>query len=235
MSDRPNDGRLSAKHIRYAAELSLRRLQTDHIDLYQLHHVDRFTPWDEILQAMSLLIAQGKILYVGTSNHAGWQIARGQEAALRHQGLGLISEQCLYNLAERNAEQEVIPSASAYGLAVLPWSPLHGGMLGGVLGGGVDAGRRRLTGRAANTLVTHRDQVGRFEEVCAKYALAEAEVALAWLLARPEVTAPVIGPRTLDHLDSALRATELVLPPDLDRELESIFPGPGPAPESFAW
>jgi NDP-hexose 2,3-enoyl reductase len=235
MSDRPNDGGLSARHIRHAAEQSLRRLRTDHIDIYQLHHVDRCTPWDEIWQAMRLLIAQGKILYVGTSNHAGWQLAQGQEAAQRHCSLGLLSEQCLYNLAERTAEQEVIPAAGAYGIAVLPWSPLHGGMLAGVLGADANLGRRRRTGRAAKSLVSHRDQVQRYEDVCAKYAFAPAEVALAWLLARPEVTAPVIGPRIMEHLESALRATELILPSDLHRELEDIFPGPGPAPESFAW
>lgn len=234
ITDWPNDSGLSARHIREAVEQSLRRLRTDRIDLYQLHHVDRRTPWDEIWQAMEVLIAQGKILYVGTSNHAGWQLAEGQEAARRRHGLGLVSEQCLYNLAERSAEQEVIPAATSYGLAVLPWSPLHGGMLAG-RAAAEGPGMRRRTGRAANFIVGRHDQVQRFEDSCAKYALAPAEAALAWLLARPEVTAPVVGPRTVEQLESVLRATGITLPVELRRELDEIFPGPGPAPESFAW
>ncbi|MFE7497562.1 aldo/keto reductase [Streptomyces albidoflavus] len=235
MTDWPNDSRLSARHIRHAVEQSLRRLRTDHIDLYQLHHVDRNTPWEEIWQAMDQLVAQGKILYVGTSNHAGWQLAQGQETAIRRGALGLVSEQCLYNLAERTAEQEVIPAARNYGLAVLPWSPLHGGMLAGVLALDSDPGSRRRTGRGANFLKGRLEQVQRYEDLCVKHGLMPAEVALAWLLARPEVTAPVIGPRTVPQLKSALRALDLVLPSDLQRDLEEIFPGPGPAPESFAW
>lgn len=235
MTDWPNDSRLSARHICRAAEDSLRRLRTDHIDLYQLHHVDRYTPWDEIWQAMELLITQGKVIYVGTSNHAGWHLAQGQESARRHGIFGLVSEQCLYNLAERTAEQEVIPAAHAYGLAVLPWSPLHGGMLAGVLSAGSEQGRRRREGRAVNFLVDRQQQVRRYEELCARYGMAPAEVALAWLASRPEVTAPVVGPRTLAQLESVLRAVDLRLPAILLKELEEIFPGPGPAPESFAW
>lgn len=235
MSDWPNDGRLSARHLRHAVEGSLRRLRTDHIDLYQLHHVDRCTPWDEIWQAMDVLIGQGKVIYVGTSNHAGWQLAQGQEAALKRGGLGLVSEQCLYNLAERSAEQEVIPAALAYGMAVLPWSPLHGGMLAGVLSAGSAVGQRRHTGRGANSLTTRTQQVERFEQTCRHHGMAPAEVALAWLIAQPGVTAPIIGPRTLEQLESALRATRLVLPDSLEKNLEEIFPSSGPAPESFAW
>ncbi|RCG17924.1 aldo/keto reductase [Sphaerisporangium album] len=234
-SDWPNDGRLSARHIRKAAEDSLRRLRTDHIDLYQMHHVDRCTPWQEIWQAMDILVAQGKVIYVGSSNHAGWHIAQGQESALRRHRLGLASEQCLYNLAERTAEQEVIPAARNYGLGVLAWSPLHGGMLGGILATDADPGGRRRTGRAMNSLPRLRDQVQAYEDLCTAHSLAPAEVALAWVLSRPEITAPIIGPRTVEHLTSALRALDMKLETAVLHELDRIFPGPGPAPESFAW
>lgn len=233
--DWPNEGRLSARHIRRAAEDSLRRLRTDYIDLYQLHHVDRATPWEEVWQAMELLVAQGKVIYVGSSNHAGWHIAQGQEAARRRNSLGLVSEQCLYTLAERTAEQEVLPAAQAYGLGVLPWSPLHGGMLGGVLAEDSEQGKRRREGRSMRWLAGHRGQIQSYEELCARYEMAPGEVGLAWLLSRPEVTAPIIGPRTIRHLESALRAVTLELDAGMLEELDQIFPGPGPSPESFAW
>ncbi|WP_329431159.1 aldo/keto reductase (plasmid) [Streptosporangium sp. NBC_01495] len=234
-SDRPNDGRLSARHIRQAAEASLRRLRTDHIDLYQMHHVDRATPWEEIWQAMDLLVTQGKILYVGSSNHAGWHIAQGQENAHRRRSLGLASEQCLYNLAERTAEQEIIPAARAYGLGVLAWSPLHGGMLGGILSPKAEPGKRRREGRSLLSLPGKRAQIRAYEDLCATHDMAPSEVALAWVLNRTAVTAPVIGPRTTEHLQSALRSLPLRLDTDFLEKLEKIFPGPGPAPESFAW
>ena len=130
----PNDSKLSARHIRDACEASLRRLQTDHIDLYQMHHVDRATPWDEIWQAMDLLVAQGKVIYVGSSNFAGWHIVAANEAARQRNSLGLVSEQSLYNLNTRMIELEVIPACEAYGVGILPWSPLGSGLLGGSVG-----------------------------------------------------------------------------------------------------
>ncbi len=114
-SDWPNDSHLSALHIRRACDLSLQRLQTDYIDLYQMHHIDRDTPFDEIWEAMGVLRAQGKILYVGSSNFAGWHIARAQEAATARHFLGLVSEQSLYNLVTRDIEREVIPAARSRG------------------------------------------------------------------------------------------------------------------------
>ena len=131
----PNDRRLSACHIRKACEDSLRRLKTDHIDLYQMHHIDRLTPWEEIWQAMELLVRQGKVLYIGSSNFAGWDIATAQAEARSRRFMGLVAEQSLYNLAVRNVELEVIPACRYYGLGLLPWSPLGGGLLGGVLRG----------------------------------------------------------------------------------------------------
>jgi aryl-alcohol dehydrogenase-like predicted oxidoreductase len=235
----PNHDHLSAVNIRREVEASLRRLRTDHIDIYQFHHVDRATPWDEIWQAIDVLIAQGKILYAASSNFAGWHIAQANEAAARTGRLGLVSEQCLYNLAERSVETDVLPAAHAYGLGVIPWSPLHQGLLGGALrkeregtGTRTTAGGRSATGLADPAV---RAKVQAYEDLCDRYELPPGEVALAWLLTRPEVTAPIVGPRTPDHLGSALRALDLTLPTDFLTTLDTIFPGPGPAPESFAW
>ncbi|MFI8997085.1 aldo/keto reductase [Streptomyces sp. NPDC053542] len=234
----PNHDKLSAVNIRRAVDASLKRLGTDYIDLYQFHHVDRATPWDEIWQAIDVLVQQGKILYAGSSNHAGWHIAQANETAARRGSYGLVSEQCLYNLAERRAEMEVIPAAESYGLGVIPWSPLHGGLLGGAIRKEREGGGARTTsGRAADALAdpTARAQIQAYEDACAKHDLEPGEVALAWLLTRPGVTGPIVGPRTTDQLASALRAVELTLPEELLRSLDEIFPGPGPSPEAFAW
>ncbi|MGX8907745.1 aldo/keto reductase [Streptomyces netropsis] len=232
-ADWPNQDRLSALNIRRAVDASLRRLQTDHIDLYQFHHVDRTTPWDEIWQAVDVLVQQGKILYAGSSNHAGWHIAQANETARRRGSYGLVSEQCLYNLAERRAEMEVIPAAEAYGLGVIPWSPLQGGLLSGAIRKERAGGAGRSVESLANTKV--REQVQAYEDLLDKHGLAPGEVALAWLLTRPGVTGPIVGPRTADQLGSALRAVELKLPDEVLAGLEGIFPGPGPSPEAFAW
>ncbi|MFE2157324.1 aldo/keto reductase [Streptomyces lydicus] len=234
----PNHDKLSALNIRRAVDASLKRLGTDHIDLYQFHHVDRDTPWDEIWQAIDVLVQQGKILYAGSSNHAGWHIARANETAARRGSYGLVSEQCLYNLAERRAEMEVIPAAESYGLGIIPWSPLHGGLLGGALRKEREGGAGRTgTGRSADALAnpTVRDRIQSYEDLVAKHGLEPGEVALAWLLTRPGVTGPIVGPRTADQLASALRAVELTLPAELLASLDEIFPGPGPSPEAFAW
>ncbi|MEZ5114780.1 MAG: aldo/keto reductase [Candidatus Nanopelagicales bacterium] len=234
MGDWPNETFLSALNIRRACDASLRRLQTDHIDLYQMHHVDRSTPWDEIWSAMEVLRAQGKILYVGTSNFAGWHIAQGQEAARVRHLLGLVSEQSIYNLLTRDIEREVIPAAQAYGLGVIPWSPLHGGLLGGVLRKQRE-GRRRLEGRAQEALEAHRDRIEQYEDLCAELGEEPAIVALAWLLQRPGVTAPIIGPRTDEQLDQTLRALEVELDDATVARLDQIFPGHRTAPEDYAW
>jgi len=234
----PNYDRLSALNIRRAVEASLKRLGTDYIDLYQFHHVDRNTPWEEIWQAIDVLVQQGKILYAGSSNFAGWHIAQASETAARRGSLGLVSEQCLYNLFERSAETDVIPAAQAYGLGVIPWSPLHQGLLGGALRKEREGGGSRTSiGRSARGLADPavRAKVQAYEDLCGKHGVQPGEVALAWLLTRPGVTGPIVGPRTAEHLDSALRASELDLSPELLDELDVIFPGPGPAPESFAW
>ncbi|WP_415952284.1 aldo/keto reductase [Streptomyces sp. KLOTTS4A1] len=232
----PNHDKLSAVNIRRAVDASLKRLQTDHIDIYQFHHIDRDTPVDEIWQAIDVLIKQGKILYAGSSNFPGWKIAQANEQAARRGMLGLVSEQCLYNLAERRAEMEVIPAAQEYGLGVIPWSPLQGGLLGGVLKKEATQGRR-ASGRAAETLADPkgRAQIQAYEDLVDKHGMAPGEVALAWLLTRPGVTGPIVGPRTAEQLESALRALELELPEELLADLDTVFPGPGPSPEAFAW
>ncbi|MEU6847600.1 aldo/keto reductase [Streptomyces sp. NPDC046716] len=232
----PNHDRLSAVNIRRAVDASLKRLQTDYIDIYQFHHIDRRTPFEEIWQAIEVLVQQGKILYAGSSNFPGYKIAQANETAARHGRVGLVSEQCLYNLAERRAEMEVIPAAQEYGLGVIPWSPLHGGLLGGVLKKEAE-GKRRKDGRSASALENTkvRDQVQAYEDLLDKHGIEPGEAALAWLLTRPGVTGPIVGPRTAEQLDSALRAVELELGEDVLASLDEIFPGPGPSPEAFAW
>jgi aryl-alcohol dehydrogenase-like predicted oxidoreductase len=234
MTDRPNESKLSALHIRRALDASLKRLQTDYIDLYQFHHVDRNTPWDEIWQAIEVAVQQGKILYSGSSNFAGWHIARAQETAGRRNYNGLVSEQSIYNLLTRDVELEVIPAAQQYGLGILPWSPLHGGLLGGVLKKEND-GVRRIAGRALDALKSHQKQIRRYEEFAAELGQEPADVALAWLLHQPAVTAPIIGPRTLEQLEASVRAHKLKLDTDALKRLDEIFPGHRTAPEDYAW
>jgi aryl-alcohol dehydrogenase-like predicted oxidoreductase len=235
MGDWPNDSRLSARHIRQACEASLRRLQTDHIDLYQMHHVDRDTPWEEIWQAMEQLVREGKVLYVGSSNFAGWHIAQASEAARSRHFLGLVSEQSLYNLTARTVELEVLPACEAYGLGVIPWSPLGGGVLGGVLAKEAEGSRRRMPDQQ-RTLDELRPQLEAWEALCGELGEEPAHVALAWLLANPVVTAPIVGPRTSEQLDGTLRALEVELDEATLTRLDEIFPGPGgAAPEAYAW
>jgi aryl-alcohol dehydrogenase-like predicted oxidoreductase len=230
----PNNDKLSALNIRRACDASLQRLQTDHIDLYQMHHVDRETPWDEIWQAMDTLVQQGKILYVGSSNFAGWNIAQANEAAARRHSYGLVAEQSIYNLLVREVELEVLPAAEAYGLGVIPWSPLQGGLLGGVLRKERE-GSRRTSGRAKETLEQHKDAIGAYEDLCAELGEEPADVALAWLLTRPAVTGPIIGPRTMEQLDGAQHALDVQLEDKVLDRLDDIFPGYQTAPEHYAW
>jgi aryl-alcohol dehydrogenase-like predicted oxidoreductase len=234
MGDWPNDDKLSALNIRRACDASLRRLRTDYIDLYQMHHVDRDTPWDEIWQAMEVLVAQGKILYAGSSNFAGWHIAQANDAAAARDFFGLVSEQSIYNLMTRDIELEVLPAAKAYGVGVIPWSPLQGGLLGGVLKKERE-GRRRLSGRAQETVERNREQIEAYEDLCDEIGEEPGSVALAWLLHQDGVTGPIIGPRTAGQLEDAQRAVSLKLDDKVLERLDSIFPGYRPAPENYAW
>ncbi|MDZ4763196.1 MAG: aldo/keto reductase [Chloroflexota bacterium] len=240
MGDWTNTSKLSALNIRRACEDSLKRLQTDYIDLYQMHHVDRNSPWDEIWQAMETLVAQGKVLYVGSSNFAGWHIAQANEAAKARHFLGLVSEQSLYNLIERRIEMEVVPACLYYGLGIIPWSPLSRGLLGGVLSEKASAGRRANADVQAG-IEKYRPQLEQWEAFCDEMGQPPADVALAWLLHRPGVTAPIVGPRTMEQLEGNLRALAVKLSDEQMARLDEIFPGPGgagktnTAPEAYAW
>ncbi len=234
MGDWPNQGRLSALHIKQACEASLRRLRTDHIDLYQMHHIDRESPWEEIWQIMEQLYREGKILYVGSSNFAGWHLAQAQELAKARHFMGLVSEQSLYNLAERTVELEVIPACEAYGIGVIPWSPLARGLLAGA--SPPPSQGRRASEEVQQEAVKNRAKLDAYDKLCRDLGERPADVSLAWLLHQPAVTAPIIGPRTREQLDGSLRALEISLSIETRSRLDEIFPGPGgPAPEAYAW
>jgi aryl-alcohol dehydrogenase-like predicted oxidoreductase len=235
MSDWPNDGRLSARHIRMACDASLRRMQTDHIDLYQMHHVDRTAPWDEVWQAMETLTQQGKIIYVGSSNFAGWHVVQANEAAKARGFLGLVSEQSHYNLLTRTIELEMLPACREYGVGMIPWSPLAGGLLGGVLTD--ESKSRRQSAASVKRIEKIRPQLERWEKLCAELGEEPAAVALAWLLAQNGVTCPIIGPRTMEQfVGGSFRALDITLAADTLSAIDAIFPGPGgTAPEAYAW
>ena len=234
MGEGPNDLNLSAYHIRKACDDSLRRLQTDHIDLYQMHHIDRSTPWEEIWQAMEQLVREGKILYAGSSNFAGWHIARAQGEAQKRRFMGLVSEQSLYNLATRTIELEVIPACREYGLGLMPWSPLEGGLLSGALQKAKEG--RRSEERTGKLIEKNYGKLEKYEPLCQAIGEKPGDVALAWLLHNSAVTSPIIGPRTIEQLTGATRALELKLSPETLKKLDEIWPGPGgEAPEAYAW
>ena len=234
MGDGPNERGLSTYHIKRACEDSLRRLQTDHIDLYQMHHIDRDAPWDELWQAMEQLVREGKILHVGSSNFAAWNIAQANCLAAQRHFLGLVSEQSLYNLNARTIELEVIPACQAFGLGLIPWSPLGGGLLGGILRKIAEG--RRASERIQKALEKQRPKLESYEALCRELGEQPADVAVAWLLHNPAVTAPIIGPRTMAQFTGSLRALELKLSADALAKLDKIFPGPGgQAPEAYAW
>lgn len=234
MGEWPNQSRLSARHIREAVEASLQRLQTDYIDLYQMHHIDRETPWEEIWQAMELLVQQGKVIYVGSSNFAGWNIAQAMETARARHFFGLVSEQSLYNIGERTVELEVIPACREYGLGLIPWSPLMGGALAGALQKASE-GRRASEGVQQN-IDKHRAKIEAWEAFCQELGETPADAALAWLLHNPVVTAPIIGPRTIEQMQGSLRALDIQLDEAALKRIDEIWPGPGgEAPKAYAW
>jgi aryl-alcohol dehydrogenase-like predicted oxidoreductase len=234
MGDWPNERYLSAYHIRRACEESLTRMQTDHIDLYQMHHIDMNTPFEEIWQAFEVLVQQGKVIYAGSSNFAGWQIVLAQSTAKERNYMGLVSEQSLYNLRDRMIELEVIPACRHYGLGIIPWSPLAGGILGGALVKA--AAGRRTNEHAQKAIEKHRSQIEQYEALCAEIGEKPGEVALAWLLHNPVVTAPIIGPRTAEQLETSAHALDIELEADILKRLDEIWPGPGgEAPMAYAW
>lgn len=232
MSDGVNDSGLSARHIQMACDASLKRLGVDHIDLYQMHHIDRSAPIEEIWQAMERLIAQGKVTYIGSSNFPGWAIARANEKAITRHQLGLVSEQSLFNLIERRVEMEVIPACREYGLGLIPWSPLAGGLLAG----GDSASKGRRDSEEMRIEISERsEQLGRFEALCKSLNETPSVVALAWILHQPAVAATIIGPATTDQLAGVLHVPEVQLDSQTLDHLNDIFPGCGESPEAYAW
>lgn len=221
------------KIIRHCED-SLARLGVEAIDLYQLHHIDRHCPFDEMWEALEVLQRQGKVIYVGSSNYAGWDIATANMAAKARHNLGLVSEQSLYNLISRMVELEVNPACRHFGMGLLPWSPLAGGMLSGIL-------QKQKEGRSASEdlqkeVEKHRSKLEPYEAFCRELGHAPASVALAWLLHNPVVASPIIGPRTVAQLESSLPALEVQLDQAALDRLDAIFPGPGgEAPNAYAW
>jgi aryl-alcohol dehydrogenase-like predicted oxidoreductase len=235
MKEVNSDGRsLSAYKIRKHCEGSLKRLQTEWIDIYQMHHIDRDCPWDETWQSFGSLIDQGKVVYVGSSNFAGWDIATACQEASKRGMLGLVSEQSIYHLINRTIELEVIPACRHYGLGLIPWSPLARGLLGGAL-------EKMQTGRRMGEdfekeVAENREKLEKYEALCREIGYPPGEVALAWMYHNPIVTAPIIGPRTMEQLESAVRATDIILDEETLKKLDEIFPGPGgEAPKAYAW
>lgn len=232
MSDDVNDRGLSARHIRMACDASLKRLNVDHIDLYQMHHIDRTAPVDEIWQAMDQLISQGKITYVGSSNFPGWKIAQMNEKAQVRHSLGLVAEQSLYNLIERRAELEVIPACKEYGLGVITWSPLSGGLL--ALNDDDGTGRRQSKSiKSAAEL--RSDQLSRYGDLCSSIGETPTAVALAWLLQQGGVASNIIGPGSRAQLASVLHVPTMRLSQETLATIDEIFPPSGTAPEAYAW
>lgn len=233
-ADGPNgEGGLSAYKLRRHLEGSLRRLQTDHIELYQMHHVDRNVSWDELWEGFRIAQYQGKIGYVGSSNFAGRDLVKAQYEAKSRGLLGLVSEQHKFSLLCRLPELEVLPAAEEHGIGVIAWSPLDGGLLGGNALRPVEGSKRANN---PERVEQHRAQLEAFEKLCRELGESEANVALAWTLTRPAMTAPIIGPRTLEQFTESLRAVEIELSAETLARLDEIFPGPGgSAPKAYAW
>ncbi|MBI1938651.1 MAG: aldo/keto reductase [Ignavibacteriales bacterium] len=234
MGDASNESKLSAYHIKKACEDSLKRLQTDHIDLYQMHHIDRDTPWEEIYQALEQLVREGKIIYAGSSNFAAWNIAEAYYKAKERNFLGIVSEQSIYSLRNRQIELEVIPACKNFGIGLIPWSPLGGGILCGILEKAKEG--RRTREQLVKSIEKLKPQIDAYENFCKEINQKPADVALAWVLSNPAVTAPIIGPRTVQQLEENVNALELKLSEEILKRLDEIWPGPGnQAPEAYAW
>ena len=236
MSGRVNDRGLSARHIQMACDASLKRLGVDHIDLYQMHHIDRTAPIEEIWQAMERLVTQGKITYVGSSNFPGWAIARANEKANARHQLGLVSEQSLFNLIERRVELEVMPACREYGLGLIPWSPLAGGLLANsdekheAKGVG-----RRNSVDMIKAMTQRSEQLRQYRVLCQKLGESPSSIALSWLLHQPCVSATIVGPANVDQLKSVLHVPQIRLDLATLKQLDEIFPPCGEAPEAYAW
>jgi aryl-alcohol dehydrogenase-like predicted oxidoreductase len=227
MGEGPNDAGLSRHHLIRECENSLRRLRTDHIDLYQVHEWDGQTPLEETLEALDTLVRSGKVRYVGASNYAGWQLMKALAASDRHNYQRFVSHQIHYSLQAREAEYELVPLALDQGLGILVWSPLAGGLLSGKYRRGQEgpAGARQLTDwdeppvRDEDALY---DVVDALIEIADGHGVSAAQVALAWLRDRPGVASVIVGARTDEQLADNLAAAELVLADDELARLEQV-------------
>ena len=236
MSGRVNDRGLSARHIQMACDASLKRLGVDHIDLYQMHHIDRSAPIEEIWQAMERLVTQGKITYVGSSNFPGWAIARANEKANARHQLGLVSEQSLFNLIERRVELEVMPACREYGLGLIPWSPLAGGLLANSDEKQDEKGvGRRGSVDMIKAMTQRSEQLRQYRVLCQKLGESPSAIALSWLLHQPCVSATIVGPANVDQLKSVLHVPQIRLDVSTLKQLDEIFSPCGEAPEAYAW
>lgn len=237
----PNEERgISAYKVRKHAADSLRRLQTDHIDLYQIHHIDRRISLEEFWGTFDRLIHNGDVLYLGTSNFPGWGLAKYQMYAWQHGLMGFVSEQCQYNLLSRYPELEVIPAAREFGIGLIPYMPVAGGLLTGKKQS--SEGVRTQQVEKEYGLRLGSEQFEAYSAFCRAIGEQEHVVAIAWVLSNPAVSSAIVGPRTLAHLEGLDRAAELKLEPEHLERLEEIFDinrgrplKKGEAPEAFAW
>ena len=238
----PNEARgLSAYKVRRHAADSLRRLRTDHIDLYHAHHIDRRISMEEFWGAFEHLQDRGDILHVGTSNFPGWGLAKYQSAARQRGRLGIVSEQCQYNLLSRYPELEVIPAAREFGIGIMPYMPVAGGLLTGKKEAAPGSRTAEVEKEYGLPLGSHAP-LKQFSKLCGKIGQKEGVVAIAWVLSNPAVYSTILGIRSVEQLDIVEAAADLILDADTLRELDSIFTyaagrplGRGEAPEAFAW
>jgi aryl-alcohol dehydrogenase-like predicted oxidoreductase len=231
MGDGPNDAGLSRRHLIAACEASLRRLGTDHIDLYQVHEWDGQTPLEETLHALDALVQAGKVRYVGCSNYAGWQMTKALGISARHGLQRFVSQQVYYSLQARDVEYEIVPAAIDQGVGILVWSPLAGGLLSGKYRRGQEgpAGARHLTDWNEPPVRDEAqlyDVVDALVEIGEAHGVSAAQVALAWLLGRPGVTSLVIGARTDEQLADNLGAADLRLSEDERTRLDALSAPP---------
>ncbi len=236
MGEGPNRGSgLSAYKIRRELEESLRRLQTDHVDLYQMHHIDRRVGWEELWGVFEDLVAEGKVVYVGASNFAAWDLAMAQGYARERRFLGLVSEQHKYSLVCRQPELEVLPCCEALGIGVIPYSPIGGGLLGGKALN-PEKGTRSERDWVQHLVPRWRESIVEYSKLCRELGLREADVAHAWVMRHPAITAPIIGPRNIEQMEQAVESMKIKLDESTLARLDELFPGPGgSAPEAYAW
>ncbi len=241
MGEGLNDRGISRYHIIKACEDSLRRLQTDHIDLYQLHRPSLTIPQDETLRALDDLVRAGKVRYIGSSTFPAWMVMEGLAVSDRHNLVRFISEQPPYNLLDRRIENELVPLCQKYGIAILPWSPLAGGILAGRYSASTSSGtgfpegsRAQRMGATFQERVTERGLTAaqRLGELARERGLTASQFALLWCKDQPGITAPILGPRTMAHLEDALAIADKTLD-DADRALLDELVHPGTAVADF--